>query len=236
MERPDWEGGALVLLISPEGSGSGGFRPAVSSDESPAAAPRLLVRFAPPAAADGAGAPPREPAAEQPKGPALIPGAGTRDGSEERESPTEARSRPDPVEEPEEAAGSEQAAETSVDRTTAVRTGDPRRARFEFRSDHARGVTGSALLSDYGLGGTAVTLFLEGVATGAEYRVSIHAGDCGTSSPALFDLEPVSGSRPFSTSVVPRGFDELVSGDLHLNVYRITKEFTRVAGCARLGD
>lgn len=111
---------------------------------------------------------------------------------------------------------------------------EPRRERFPLTANFQRGVEGSVLLSDYGGGVTVVTLFLDNPVPSVTYAASLRRGRCGSSGRLVVDLEPVVGSRAFSTSLLSLDFDELVGGEYQLNVYRATEEFIRVSGCASL--
>lgn len=109
---------------------------------------------------------------------------------------------------------------------------EPSRQRYRLTANFQRGVEGSVLLSDYGRGVTVVTVLLENPDPSVTYSASIRSGTCGSTGQLVVDLEPVVGSRAFSTSLLSLDFDQLVAGEYHLNIYRTTDEFTRVSGCA----
>jgi hypothetical protein len=117
----------------------------------------------------------------------------------------------------------------------AAPSSEPRRTRFSLDASHEHGVRGSVLLSDYGLGGTVVTVLLDNASPGTSYSISLHSGGCGSGSGAVTVLEPVAGERAFSASLVTAGFDELAAGPYHVNVFRESAGFTNIAGCAPLG-
>jgi hypothetical protein len=118
----------------------------------------------------------------------------------------------------------------------AAAPGEPRRVRYQVAANHARGVRGSVLLSDYGAGDTIVTVYLDNPTHDAEYAVSIHSGPCGSGGSLVAALEPVAGSRGFATTLLPLELEALTSGGHHLNVYQTLDGFTRVAGCAEMNS
>jgi hypothetical protein len=221
----------VVLLLEPAGTGTA-FRSAHSFDGRPDLAPRLIVSFSrssdpPPvlgmeaeaitAGNDGQPAQPREPREQRTLAAPSEPSAETTT----RERPAQAPAR-EPLAKPTEPMEPMEATE-------------PRRRRYPLVANHARGVSGSVLLSDYGAGGTVVTLMLADADSAASYTASLHPGECGSGRRAIVRLEPVSGARAFSTSLVKGGFDELVAGSFHVNVFQRREGFTRVAGCATVG-
>ena len=111
---------------------------------------------------------------------------------------------------------------------------EPRRERFPLAANFQSGVEGRVLLSDYGGGVTVVTVFLDHPVPSVTYSAAIRSGSCGSTGQLVVDLEPISGSRAFSASLLSLDFEQLVGGEYHLNVYRSTEEFTRISGCASL--
>jgi hypothetical protein len=152
--------------------------------------------------------------------PARAPAAGEVSLDPQAPAQTEAARRVEPA---------------APEKDLALADSGPRRSRFSLRPNHEHGVRGSVLLSDYGIGGTIVTVLLENASPGTSYRLSINSGGCGSGGGAVTALEPVAGERAFSTSLVSAGFDDLSTGPYHVNVFLESAGFTSVAGCAMLG-
>ncbi|MEX2543432.1 MAG: hypothetical protein WD314_16625 [Trueperaceae bacterium] len=221
VNHPDWQSGAgIVIMIRPTRTGGSALRSAYSFDGNRERSPRLLIGF-------------DESAARQQEQPAEA--ENRNDGSPWTAVAPEQAAQQTPVEPDDSPAAVEQVEAAAPLGQVAEQPGEPRRVRFPLAANFDRGVRGSVLLSDYGAGGTIVTVFLENVSADISYPASIHSGACGSGNRAVVTLEPVAGSRAYSTSLVQTEFDELSAGRYHLNVFRIGDGFTRVAGCAPLG-
>lgn len=234
------EESSLVLRIEAVSIESSNYRSAYSHDGSAERAPRLLVRYQPAGGEPGAEA--AEPELTQPSPEMAEPQADVGEGEPARAEPAQEMAEPDegmaePQAEPAEpqAAGREPAQEAAADGADPAEAGQdgPQRARYALGATHDAGVSGSVLISDYGLGGTILSVSLDDPQPDVTYRASLHGGPCASVQNELLMLQSIDGRQGLSATILDLPFEELAGGDFHVNVFRIG-ERTRLAACAQL--
>ncbi len=84
--------------------------------------------------------------------------------------------------------------------------------RYALAEVGGSGVSGSALVAEYGGGRAIVTVSLNGASQ--EYTAGLYTGGCAEQGlEAVAALEPVSGALGFSTTTLPIPFQTVVGGD-----------------------
>ena len=97
------------------------------------------------------------------------------------------------------------------------------------------GVSGSVLISDYGIDQTVVVLSLRGTPQGGDHPAHFHVGDCDEGGSVIIPLENVNGSSGFGVSTVDASYDTIVGGDHAVKIHLSPENIATVVACGEVG-
>ncbi len=110
-----------------------------------------------------------------------------------------------------------------------------RSVRYGISPQGASGVTGSVLISDYGVDQTVVVLSLSGTPQGGNHPAHFHVGDCGEGGEVVIPLENVNGTSGFSVSTVDASFETIVDNDHAVKIHLSPDNISTIVACGEVG-
>ena len=113
------------------------------------------------------------------------------------------------------------------------------RERYELLEVGDSGVSGSALVAEYGGDQAVVTVSLNDLDPGGVYPAELSTGNCDPFSPQetgqnVADLEEISGALGFSTTTLSLSYTDVTTGDHKLVVFG-GRETDAVIACGEVG-
>lgn len=97
------------------------------------------------------------------------------------------------------------------------------------------GVGGTVYIGEFGENLTAVVIAVRGTPAGGAHPAHLHAGDCDSDGGIVVPLSDVDGDSGLGVTLISTPYDDVVGGDLYLNIHASSAELGTVVACGDVG-